>query len=139
MVIDKFEFPSGDAQFHCPSIVKHIVDSNPTHARKVSKDHIWDENQSVKWNREETERYNNEVVEINRLNLIDRQKSFENLDNAIIDWIVEDVNFCISKDKSLSRDTVKRFYNTFKLEKGSIETYEYIRFISTLLRSIIED
>lgn len=137
MIIDKFEFPNGDAQFYCSDIIKHIMDSNPTHSRKVPADYVWDENQSVKWNRERTEEYNAHIDDTNRSNRKDIYESLCNLDNALIDWLVEDVNFLVDKENQISRDMVVRIYQVFKDEKGSSEVYDHIRFMSSILSAII--
>lgn len=133
------DFKSGDAQFHIPSIIKYIRDNNPTHLKPVAKDHVWDENQSVKWNKEKTELYNASCNETNRKNRIDFQLSLSNLDNAIIDWLYEDVNYCIQQENWITKTTIRRFFNKFQEEKGTYETYDQIRFISNLLTSLHDE
>lgn len=58
--------------------------------KKYSSDHIFDENQTVKWNREEAARRNKEILEDFTRTREMKFESLKNLDRAIINYIMKD-------------------------------------------------
>ena len=51
--------------------------------------HVFDEEKSVRWNREQVELYNKQVAESRREAVECRAQSYRNLDEAVADYIVE--------------------------------------------------
>ena len=74
-------------------IYKEVVDIEkqikvPTAAPK-SITHVFDEEKSVRWNREQVEIYNREISEARREAVECRAHSRRNLDKAVVDYMVE--------------------------------------------------
>lgn len=72
----------------------------PKSVRKVKPDHVFDENKSVKWNREQVE-INNAAyrAEVARLNT-EKNKAREDVINMIIEKIQSEVGTSLSKRKA---------------------------------------
>lgn len=87
MVVKDFRINFGDDISDC---VKLIYESNP-HPRqswsKVNENHIWDEEKSVRWNREECKRHNDKVHEAIHNYHRDISESYVHLTNAIHEYI----------------------------------------------------
>ena len=74
-------------------IYNEIVDINkqimiPSTAPK-SITHVFDEEKSVRWNREQVEIYNKEISEARREAFECRAKSYRNLDKVVVDYMME--------------------------------------------------
>jgi hypothetical protein len=51
--------------------------------------HVFDEEKSVKWNREQVEAYNKKTAELRREAVECRAQSYKNLDEAVIDYLMQ--------------------------------------------------
>ena len=78
----------------------HSMSCVPKSVKKVKADHVFDENKSVKWNREQVE-INNAAyrAEVARLNT-EKNKAREDVINMIIEKIQSEVGTSLSKRKA---------------------------------------
>jgi hypothetical protein len=72
---------------------------------KKKEDFVWDEEKSVRWNREETQRFNDEIdIKIEKLQQ-EYREACELLETAIADYIIDDLIYegiTISKEKAIA-------------------------------------
>ena len=87
-VIDKFYIHSGDDIMCAINTIESTFYVNP-HSLFQS-DHIFDENQSVKWNREEVTRQNDKIRYLIETSREMKTKSLEYLEKEIIRYIQEE-------------------------------------------------
>lgn len=78
----------------------HSMSCVPKNIKKVKPDHVFDENKSVKWNREQVE-INNAAyrAEVARLNT-EKNKARDDVINMIIEKIQSEVGASLSKRKA---------------------------------------
>lgn len=107
----------------------------PKSIRKVKPDHVFDENKSVKWNREQVE-INNAAyrAEVARLNT-EKNKAREDIINMIIEKIQSEVGMSLSKWKA------KAIWELAYEERHSYDFYvvrEYLFMLIDLAKILVE-
>ena len=102
MVVTNFEITCGHDIWEAR---KKIWEANPAPERKLfSPSHVFDEEKSVRWNREEVERRNAETEARHDAYKKDLRESDYNLYNSIIDYII-DYFKCGDSCAKIDRDT----------------------------------
>lgn len=107
----------------------------PKSIRKVKPDHIFDENKSVKWNREKVE-INNAAyrMEVARLN-IEKNKAREDVINMIIEKIQSEVGASLSKRKA---EAIWEFAYEERNSYGFYVIREYLFMLINLAKILVE-
>ena len=99
----------------------------PKNIKKVKPDHIFDEDRSVKWNREQVEinnaAYQAEVVRLNT----EKNKARDDVINMIIEKIQSEVGASLSKRKA------KAIWNFAYKERSSYGIYDVCNYLFNLI------
>ena len=108
----------------------------PTAAPK-SITHVFDEEKSVRWNREQVEIYNKEISELRREAVECRAKSYRNLDKVVVDYMVE-----YEASDTTPRAVVEKVVS--RAQKDHADDWwnylsEYLEFAEEILESIKEN
>ena len=104
----------------------------PAHIRKVQPNHIFDENQSVKWNRDKVaENNNSHQEEVSRLNT---------LKNKARDEVYEDIYYAIQCEvgHGLSRKGAMLLWNYAYDEGHSNGIYEIKNYLDSIIDLVSE-
>lgn len=95
--------------------------------------YVWDEDKTVRENRELTVKHNAEIdAEIERRKLIFKE-SFENLEAAIIDYIMDEFEY---EDIKCSKETAEKIW-IFCKEQWEDDPHNYISDMCRFYRSIM--
>lgn len=86
--ITKFEIHCGSDINQAMMLINKTFQTG--HHIKFASDHIFDEDRSVKWNREEVNKQNQIIQEKRELTLAAKNKSYANLDEEIYKYIMEE-------------------------------------------------
>lgn len=80
---------------------------------KKKEDYVWDEDLTIRQNREKTIQYNNDIEEEIKKRQAEFSESLENLNNAVIDYIMEEFKY---SDVKINRRQAQIIWNFCKIE-----------------------
>ena len=114
----KFEFAIWEAQ-DIHKYQRQIGSMRHWHglsSEKKPDNYVWDEDESVRWNRMKTEEYNDAIDKKIEDAKAEYQQAVEALDNAVADYIIEDLKM---NDVELSREKAVILWHWLENEHDS--------------------
>ena len=134
MVLTKFKLTCGE---DIEVARKTIYSANPTPDRKkFPENHVFDEDKSVRWNREEVARINAEIEDRISQHRWDLYHSEQNLHNSVIDYIVDYFRGGDSRINNFDRGEAEAIWSRVQSthdDDAHLYLDEYLDLIDTVL------
>ena len=113
MILDNFVFNNSHDIYEARNKVYALQTWYSLSKEKKKEDYIWDEDMTVRQNKEYTAKYNSEIDNTIAGLQEDFQKSLENFNNAVIDYIMEEFKY---SDVKINRRQAQIIWNFCKIE-----------------------